>query len=251
MKKISMWAKIHVWQSRLLIILIYILLNVLGIFTGKLLNEVNVILPQIYFTACIIFTVLLWISYPDNKNLKIGRKPSGLYFRRKLFDLSLGAVTFLMIIYIGNNWESLFLKSESAQASKIIRIPKDSSISNSPLIKNFITSIKNMDVSKLTQREKIRIIKKQIKTVKEDKETTKGEKTLLIILSVLIALGLLLALAALSCSVACSSSGALAIILAVAGSFLIIFFLVRVIKRISNRPVQKKEPPVEEKKIIP
>lgn len=250
MKKISIWAKNHVWQSRLLIILIYILLNVLGIFAGKLLREINVIIPQLYFTACIIITILLWVLYPDNKNLKAGRKPSELYFRRKLCDLSLGAVTFLMIIYIGNNWESLTVKSESAYASKIIRIPKDSALSNHPLIKNFITSIKNMDVSKLTEREKIRIIKKQIKAVQQDNEKSKGEKTLLIILSIIIALGLLFALGALSCSIACSSSGALAIIVAVAGTFLIVFFLVRVIKRISNRPAQKKEG-VEDKKVNP
>lgn len=248
MKKISMWAKDHVWQSRLLIILIYILLTGLGISTGKLLMEVNVHIPQLYFTACIISIILLWVFYPD---LKTQRKPSALYFRRKLSDCSLGAVTFLMIVYVGNNWETLSVKSESAQASKIIRIPKDSAVSNNPLITNFITSIKNMEVSKLTEREKVRIIKKQIKTVQQDNETSKGEKTLLIILSVLIALGLLFALGALSCSIACSSSGALAIIVALAGTFLIVFYLIRVIKRISNRPVQKKEPPAEEKKIIP
>jgi len=248
-KKISIWAKGHVWQSRLLIIFIYILLNVLGIFTGKLLREVNVVIPQLYFTSFVVFTILLWVLYPGNKDPKTGKK-RGLYFRRKLFDFSLGTVTFLMIIYIGNNWKSLPVKSESAQASKIIRIPKDSAISNSPLIKNFITSIKNMDVSKLTPREKIRIIKKQIRTIREDNETSKGEKTVLIIVSVLLAIGLLIGLAALSCSIACSGSEAVAVIVALAGTFLIVFLLIRTIKRISNRPKQKKEP-AEDKKIIP
>ncbi len=116
MKRISFWAKNHVWKSRLLIILIYILLNIIGIITGILLNEINVILPQIYFIACIIVTIALWMWYPDKHNRKPGVSPSALYVRRKIFDFSLGAVTFLMIIYSGNNWKNLFLKSEFAQA---------------------------------------------------------------------------------------------------------------------------------------
>ena len=70
MKKVSYWAKNHIWQTRFLIILIYILLNVIGIFTGKLLREVNIIIPQIYFVAVIICTIVLWISYPDKKAKK-------------------------------------------------------------------------------------------------------------------------------------------------------------------------------------
>lgn len=244
MKQISYWAKQHVWQTRLLIILIYILLNVIGIFTGKLLKEVNIILPQVYFTAFIICTIALGIWYPD-KNAKKRLSSSALYVRRKLFDFSLGAVTFLMIIYSGNNWEHLFIKSQSANATNIFNTSKDSAIYNIPVIKNFIASIKAMDVSKLTQREKLRIIKKQIKTIKSDKETSKSDKTLLIILSILVALALLIGLAALSCSIGCAGSEALAIIVALGGTFLIIFFLVRIIKNISN-PREKKKIVVEE-----
>jgi hypothetical protein len=240
MKKISYWAKKHIWQCRLLIILIYILLNVIGIFTGKLLNKVNVVIPELYFIACIIFTIALWILYPDRQNAKPGVASSALYVRRKLFDFSLGAVTFLMIIYAGNNWRHLFGESESVQASNIIHLSKDSAIYNNPLIKNFIAVIKSMNVNKLGQREKLKLIKDQIKTIKHDKDTSKGEKTVLIILSVIIALGLLIGLAALSCSISCSGSEALALIVGLGGTFLIIFFLARIIKRISN-PSLKKE----------
>lgn len=240
MKKISYWAKNHIWQSRLLIILIYILLNVNGIFTGKLLNEVNVIIPGIYFIVCIIFTIVLCIFYPE-RNAKPGVSSSALYLRRKLFDFSLGAVTFLMIIYAGNNWKNLFAKSESAQASNIIHVPKDTVIYNNPLIKNFIAVIKSMDVNKLSQREKLKLIKDQIKTIKHDKDTSNGSKALLITLSIIIALFLLFGLAGISCSLSCSGSEALAIIVGIGGTFLIIFFLIRIIKRITNSHVKKKE----------
>ncbi len=241
MKKISIWAKNHVWQSRMIIIVIYILLNVIGIFTGKWLKEINIDLPKLYFTATILSTILLWIAYPNKLHTKPSVTSSAVYVRRKLFDFGLGAVTFLMIIYAGNNWEHLFIKSESAQASKIIRIPGDSAITNHPLFKSFIADIQSKDISKLSQREKIKIIKQQIKTIKKDDNTSKSNKTLLIVLSVLAALVLLYALAALSCSIACTGSEALAIIIALAGTFLIVFFLVRVIKRISRREIKKEE----------
>lgn len=237
MKIISFWAKHHIWQSRVIIVAIYILLNIIGVFTGKLLREVNVILPQIYFSACIILTIALWAWYP-HKNAKPGNSS---YVRRKLFDFSLAAVTYLIIVYAGNNWEFLLISTESAQASKIIRYSKDSVASNSPLIKDFITTIKNMDVSKLSQKEKARLIKHQIKKVKQDDNTSKTNKTLLIILSVLVALMLLYGLAGLSCSISCGGSEALAIVVALAGTFLIIFFLVKIIKRINNPRPKKVE----------
>jgi hypothetical protein len=239
-KKISYWAKKHIWQSRLIIILIYILLNVLGILTGKLLSELHVTIPQLYFIACLVFTTALWIWYPGKGNVKPGVASHYLYIRRKLFDFSLGAVTFLMIIYAANNWEHLFIKSDPVLASNIVHHPKDSAIKNNPLIKNFIAIIKSKDVDKLSQREKLKLIKDQIKTIKHDKETSKGEKTLLIILSVIIALGLLFGLAAISCSLSCSGSEALAIIVGLGGTVLIIFLLARVIKHISNPPPKKE-----------
>ena len=222
--------------------MIYILLNIIGIFTGQLLREVNVILPQFYFIACIIVTLALWAWYP-HKNPGSGNLS---YVRRKLFDFSLVTVTYLMILYGGNNWNYLFINSQSAQASKIIRIPRDSVISNSPLIKDFITTLKNMDVSKLSQKEKVRLIKQQIKKVKQDDNTSKTNKGILIFLSILAAIILLYGVAALSCSISCGGSEALAIVVAVAGTFLVIFFLVKIIKRI-NHPRPKK---TEENKII-
>ncbi len=247
MKQISYWAKKHVWQSRALIVLIYILLNILGIFTGKALNDINIIIPQPYFIACIIFTIILWVWYPKKGNINSNINGSILYFQRKLLDFSLGLITFLMIIYAGNNWQNLFIKSESALASKIIPMPKDSAIYNNPLIKNFITSLKEMDIAQLTQKEKLRLIKKQIKTIKQSSDTSKSNKTLLIILSVFAALALIYSLAALSCSIACAGSEALAIVVAVAGTALIIYFLVRIIKRISNGPPKKETIKTEEK----
>ena len=237
MKQISYWAKNHVWQSRLLIILIYTMLNILGIFTGKMLNEINIIIPKLYFIIFTVSIIALWIYYPERGNINSSIKPS--YFFRKLFDFSLGAVTFLMIIYVGNKWQNLFIESNTATASFIVPHSKDSAIYNNHLIKNFITTINSNDVNKLTQRQKFRLLKDQIKVIKKDKGTSKAGKTLLIILSVVIAIALLFGLAALSCNIACAGSEGLAWVIAIGGTFLIVFFLARIIKRIS-RPSAKR-----------
>ncbi|KAA9034661.1 hypothetical protein FW778_21875 [Ginsengibacter hankyongi] len=234
MKSISFWAKNHIWQSRLMIFMIYVLINVIGLFIGKLLNDINVTLPGLYFITCVIFTVILWIGY-SGTNVSAARLFTR-YFRRKFFDFALGLLTFSMIIYGGNNYKNFFINNEAVNAFSIHHLSKDSAIYYNPLIQNFIASIKNMDVSKLSLKEKKRIIKHQIKTIKHDKDTSEGNKALLIILSVIIALVLLYGLAALSCSLSCSGSEALAVIVAIGGTFLIVFFLIRIIKRITNPP---------------
>jgi hypothetical protein len=239
MKKISFWAKNHIWQSRLIIVLIYILLNGIGLFTGKLLNDINVSIPEWSFMICMIFTVLLWIGY-YTKTVKLLSCLTH-YFRRKFFEFLMGLVTFLLIIYVGNNYKGVFITYRADAAFNIRHYPKDSALLKNPLLSSFIASIKNRDVNKLSVKEKIRIINHQVKIIKHDNGTTKRQKTLLIILSILIAIILLMGLIGLSCNIACAGSEALAAIIAVGGTFLIIFFLHRVIKRISNPKIKKKE----------
>lgn len=243
MRQISFWAKAHKWQSRAIIVLIYILLNIIGFFTGQLLKDIHVIIPSFYFTGYILFTIILWVCYPGKHTRPVIKVSSYVY--RKTFDLLLGAVTYLMIIYAGNNKEHLFMKSEPAQAFKVVH-SKDSAYYNNPLIRNFIETIQKNDVNKLTTKQKIKLVKQQIKIVQKDKTLSKGEKAILIILSVFVAMGLLAGVGALSCSLSCSGSEAAAAIVGLGGTFLIIFLLVVVIKRITKGR-RKKDIQVEEK----
>ena len=75
---------------------------------------------------------------------------------------------------------------------------------------------------------------------KEYKDATNGERTALIILCILIAIGLLLLVAGLSCNLSCSGSEGAATVVLIFGTGLIIFLLVKVIKRI-NRGKPKEE----------
>lgn len=242
MKRISCWAKNHVWQSRLLIVVIYILLNVIGMFTGRLLNELEVILPALYFTVCLIVAGGLLLGYPKKTRRNVSS--SALYFRRKLYDFSLGAITFLMIVYLGNNWQRIPLQGEFASATKLASVVKDSAANyNHDLLKNFIADIKSRDVGKLSQRQKSTLLRDQVKKINKDKELSPLAKAGLIFLSVIVALALLFGLAGLSCSIACSGSEALALIVLAAGTFLIIFFSVRLISNIlkPGRRLEKRK----------
>lgn len=239
MKAISYWAKHHPWQTRVIIIMIYVLLNIIGISIGKQLTGLNVVLPEIYFSICVILTIGLWIGYPAKFNSN-GHKTA--YWHRKVFDGGLALVTLLMVIYAGNHWKYLFFNTQTAQATKVV--PKSKvAITDHPLMKNFVSHLKSLDVSKLSQRDKMKLIKNQIKAIKHSKDTTKGEKTLLIVLSVIVAIALLIGLVGLSCSIACAGSETLALIVALGGTFLVIFFLIKVIKRINNPKAKPKPEP--------
>jgi hypothetical protein len=100
----------------------------LGISTGRLLNEVNVILPQEYLVSCLGAIVLLWLAYPV-KNAKGLYNAS--YARRKFFDLSLGMVTFLMMMYTGNSSKYSVI-TQGAQATFVVPKLNDSALTNHP-----------------------------------------------------------------------------------------------------------------------
>lgn len=241
MRQISLWAKRHKGISRMIIVGIYLLLNVLGIYTGNLLKDIGIFMSESYFNIAIIACLVICFHYPSKRNRRDGHGKDALYRRRKFYDFSLGAITFFMIIFLTNNNGQILLKSNIAVASFINSHGRDTCVYDNILIKSFVSNIQRMDVSKLSQREKIRILKKQIKTIKQDKTTSRGDKIALIVLSIVIALALLFFLSALACNIACAGSEALSIIILIAGTFLIVFFLVKIIKRIRHPRNETKD----------
>ena len=90
------------------------------------------------------------------------------------------------------------------------------------------------------------IKKKKSKTTFWKKITgDKTKKTLLSILTIIVALGVLFLIAALSCSIACSGSDAMALLVGVAGLAAVIVFTRLVLRRIKFGP-KKKDVTVEE-----
>ena len=221
--------------TRFLIGLLYIAINLLGLFLGDLLFSADIVLTIlfIYLPIGLLFTGLL--IYPSKE-----RKSSykNFYGQQKTADLLLAVSTFLFIVYGGNSLNKASYTSFSGAYATSLSIPSNQLVNtNSSLDPK--EEISEKPLSKKELKKKLRSKWKEFR--KHYKESTKGEKTALIILSVIIAAGLLLLLAGLSCEISCSGSEGLAIAVGILGTGLIIFLLVRVIQRINRGPRVKTE----------
>lgn len=242
MRKISYWARNHIWATRFIIVGIYVLLNITGIVLGDLLFSLDVTMEPVFlYCTCFIFLAGMFL-YPS-KNEK--SKYRNFYRSQKTADLVLIVCTFFMIMYGGNHLNTIKPGGASnLYAASFISSPNNSSPT---VTNNIIPDGKDATVEPIKKPLSKKEIKKKLKNKLHElrklyKEATEGEKALLIALAVLIALGLFLLILSLSCSIACSSSGGLAIAVAVIGSALIVFLLVRVIQRITKGPRKSRIP---------
>lgn len=226
MKSISFWASNHKATARVTIILIYFLLNAVGIFLGDILFSMNIFLSPLFYVAATLIALLGLIIYPS-KRLKYSRK--NFYFQQKNADIILLIGTFLFIIYTGNSvYNSDFKGSDRASASTAIYL-----ISNH----SSTAIIERKVVSKKQGAKKLRNVIREFR--KKYKSSTKGQKTLYIIISVIVAAGLILGVSALACNIACSGSEAIAYIILFLGIGGIIFGLIKIIQRINRGKPRK------------
>lgn len=239
MRNISLWARGHIMLTRCFIGLLYIVLTLLGLFLGDLVFSANITLPVLFIYGPFALFLTGLILYPVKE-----RKHSykNYYFQQKSADLLLAVSSFLLIVYGGNAMNKTCNISFSGAYATSFSIP-----ANQPEKTNSRMETKedskpgvNKPVSKKELKKKLKSKWKEFR--KHYKESTKGEKTALIILSVIIAAGLLLLLAALSCEISCSGAEGAAIAVGILGTGLIIFLLVRVIQRINRGPRVKPEP---------
>ena len=225
--------------TRLLIGLLYIVINLLGLFLGDLLFSANIVLTTLFIYLPIGLLFAGALMYPS-KEKKHSYK--NFYRQQKTADLVLAVSTFLFIVYGGNLLNKTSYTSFTGAYATTFSIPSSQSV-NTP------ASIHPKEDAKATSKKPFskKELKKKLKNKwkefrKNYKESTKGEKTALIILSVIIAAGLLLLLAGLSCEISCSGSEGAAIAVGLLGTGLIIFLLVRVIQRINRGPRVKAQP---------
>jgi hypothetical protein len=207
MKKISHWAKDHVWPARIIIIVSTFLLIGLGLSTGLLLYDISFTIPVVLF----VFSALLYITailfYPSKKR-NSGRIS---YLHQKTCDLLLAGSVFLMITYLGNHPKQILdqYAGFTAASANSSSLPKDSSLKTYKSLDVFSASMKDKDGKMLKWKERKKMLKEQVRAIRHSKEPSDGAKVALIVLSVLVALGLLYLVAALSCSISCGGSGVL------------------------------------------
>lgn len=234
-KQLSYWARQHKWPSRFIIVFSFIIMNLLGIITGFLFSDLNIIFSTWFILLSMAAFSIVWLTYPTNKQ-------KSLYVFRKTYDIILVGTTFLMFIYFGNRQVSPISSTLfSASAVTLSLVPKDSTRAYRSL-GDFRKSLHDENGKPLKWKERKRLLKQQIKAIKTDRITSDGEKVLLIILCVLLAAALAFSVGALSCSLSCSGSEGAAVVVAIlglAGVALLTFFMIRGITRKSKREKEK------------
>lgn len=239
MKNISTWARQHIAEARICIVMLKVLLISAAFFIGNSLLSMKIILSEAAGIVFIFLFVLVALVYPYRQN-RISKKL--FYIKQKSCDFLLATAGFLMMIFFVNNRLYSFLSPSNSYASRSATIKSDP-----PTAEEILKSLQYRDKKTLTRQEK-RILKhefkKQAKVYVKSKITghkSEADKALLIILTIIGALGALYLVAALSCSLACNGSDAAALAVAILGLAGVIWATMAIIRRIS-RGAKKKRP---------
>ena len=215
-------------MSRILLVLIYLLLNASGILLGTLLEMVQVSIPFVvaYFLLIPFLTAVL--LYPSRKQKHSFRN---FYRARKTADAVLVACSFLFVVCYSNqpagnallqNRQAVFASSEATPV-----------VSEKPGKPKIRIRLEKSSFSKKQWQQ----IKQNVKEIRKTlrKKTTAGQ-VFLIILTVLVALALQFLVAALACDLSCSGAEGLAWTVLLLGTALVTFLTVVVIRRIVRKP---------------
>lgn len=233
MRQLSLWARRHVWLSRLLILGIYLLLNGTALLLAALLQALGFQIPVLLtYLACFAFLSGLAL-YPSRA--RRAAYPN-FYGARKAADLVLASCTFFLIVAAALGTGSKGRLPQGVQAAYITPGPGERTGKIQPLKKWLQKKARPADTS-LRAKLKAKILALKVAY----RGATNGEKVALIILSILIAAGLIYLLLGLSCGIACSGSEGLAVVVLFLGTGLITFLLIKVIQRINRGPRQPQE----------
>jgi hypothetical protein len=124
-------------------------------------------------------------------------------------------------------------------------VPKDSTKTYKSL-EEFKKMMKDENGKPLKLKERKKLLKQQIRAIKNADDMSDGGKVALIILCVLLAIVLAYGVAALSCSLSCSGAEGAAVVVAILGAAGIVFltiFLIRGIVRKSKKSKSKEIQP--------
>ena len=233
MKQISFWAREHKFLSRILIIFGFFFLNICGLFSGDMLFAMNIVLTPVFYFAAILIFLFGLVFYPLKKNKK---KYFNFYRRQKLTDGILIFSTFLFLIYFGNasNRNTISILQPVFGISVI---PYNRGITKSSTV---LLHSHKADVSKNSFR---KLFFKKIQNLRKSyKNSSDAGKIGLIVLTLLAGGALMYGLMGLSCTISCSGSEGVALIVLLVGGAAIIFGVVKLIQRITRGKPVKETP---------
>ena len=232
MKKFSLWALQHKVVARILIVVCYLLLNLLGWIIGNILYSINIVLSPVFFYLITMVVIGAVLFYPIKK--KSSYKNS--YTRRKISDLLLITATSLFIIYSSNslNVHQSINPLNNVFGVSVIRTNTSKTVN----IDNTLAKKKRFNGSKKDYKKYVQSIVRAIR--KKYKDSSRGEKTVLVFLLIVVALFMIFLISALACNIICSGAEALGYIVLIVGIAGVIFGLVKLIQRVKRGPPKKK-----------
>ena len=242
-KQLSFWAREHKWASRFIIVFSFIIMNGLGIITGLSLSDLDVTLSTWFILLSVLTFGIGWLKYPHKKQVTDKIEKNRGYVFRKTCDAVLIGTTFMMFVYFGNRQVTPFdTPVFAASAVTSFSLPKDSTKTYKS-VEEFKKSLKDESGKPLKLKERKKLLKQQLKAIKKDKTTSRGDKVVLIIVCVLLALALAYIVGAIACSLSCSGSEGAAVVVALLGLVgigLLTFFVIRSIVRKSRKEKEEE-----------
>jgi len=201
MRNISVWAYRHKWTARFIIVGSFFILNCIGLFLGDVLIASGTLISSIWIYLISFIFIAGFITYPSRKEKKAYKN---FYNRQKTSDLLLVSTTFLLIICFGNHYS--LPKNQSPFSFTYANATELTSANT--------TTIHETSIDPSPKKKKTSIIKKwkqkirdNIRTIRREyKDATPGERTALIVLSIIVALGLFFLVLSASCSLSCSGA---------------------------------------------
>ena len=226
MKLLSSWASQHRWTARLTIMGLYVVVNTCGLLAGDLLHlaDVHITQSSVYLLAFAALAAMVFYPVTSNR-----ADYKALFSRRKSFDLFLTCCTFFLLVCLGNGNKAFSFSQPAVGAAHASS-----------------TSFSAEGKPRLSKKSMIKKIRENIRTIRNMyRDGSKAEKTALIILVVILGLAAAFGIAALSCSLSCNGSEALALVVLLLGTALIVFLgsrAIRSIKRGPKNPTEKETP---------
>lgn len=242
MKRLSTWGRLHPWPARYLIIASHVLLCCLALLCGILLHQLGLVIPGGIFVAAVIVYLLSFMAYPFRVQKRRELNAAAYYVRQKICDLGLLASGFILVVFFANRPEKILVFDTLVKAAtpSSFGAPADSTLKKYKSIADFSASMKDANGTPLKWKEKKKLLKEQVRAIKQSKEMSDGGKVGLIVLSVAVALGLLYLVTNLACNLSCSGEEGAATLVMIGGTGLIILLTIIAIRAIVGRKKKKE-----------
>lgn len=248
MKQISLWAKLHVWPSRIILIISHIILTAIVIYWSVIGFKAGFYLNEGWLYVFILLYILLFLFYPSSNNLRFFKNT---YTVRVLFHTLMALCSLLLVFTYVNVKMHPAATGQSIFAAVHIQPQNESGYKN-PEAERLMTAFKKGEIKKFTRaerkilREELKYQFDQLKKAKAAGKKSDGGNVVIIIVTIIAALALLYGVAALSCSLSCNGNDGAAVLVLVLGIAAVIFGAILVGRSIRKKNKSGKEPKTDQ-----